>query len=388
MTGSRKFFTHLLLMSFISTEVFAGVSSRVCRDVEDRNPVGCDQDFLVVPTPASGGPESRGVVTFATEVTEYDGGQILHVWSRDGEVHAKVPLATQAGATKFRTRSRKRLFSGFAVGHWEVAVQDSRGETLETVRFDVEGAEDGQLKVILAPKTPEKSTVPAAPVAMAPAAPVELVPAPALAALDPIPEAVPAKAEEKNLSLALSIGLSRVDYQQTLVNRVHQTNLDGRLAFRYGTRNGAYFGGNVARTLTTLSKNAADPSLRFLKGDLHVGSTLENQIGAWSIDLRAGAHATTMNPSGYVGYDDLAGPLFSPRLRRDFADGSALTFHFTYAPLVEGGTLTARNRELVSGLQYTQGRAQWTLDYGHLQLSNATTAVISQSVTALFGIGF
>lgn len=99
----------------------------VATDVQDREPVGEATTF----------PADVGTVYFYT-VFEGDFGEqgFEHVWVRDGEEIARVPL--MARGPRWRTWSSKVIPPDWA-GSWTVRVLDTDGNELESVDFTVGG---------------------------------------------------------------------------------------------------------------------------------------------------------------------------------------------------------------------------------------------------------
>ena len=97
----------------------------VATGIEDREPVGEATAF----------PADVGTVYFYT-VFEGDFGEqrLEHVWLRDGEEVARVPLT--ARGPRWRTWSAKTIPSEWA-GSWTVRVVDANDAELASVEFSV-----------------------------------------------------------------------------------------------------------------------------------------------------------------------------------------------------------------------------------------------------------
>lgn len=99
----------------------------VATDVQDREPLGEATSFGA----------DVGTVYFYT-VFEGDFGerQLEHVWIRDGEEMARVPLAVRG--PRWRTWSSKAIPADWS-GNWTVRVVDEQGTELESIDFTVGG---------------------------------------------------------------------------------------------------------------------------------------------------------------------------------------------------------------------------------------------------------
>ncbi|HEX7052068.1 MAG TPA: DUF2914 domain-containing protein [Longimicrobiales bacterium] len=97
----------------------------VATGIENRTPVGTSETF----------PADVGTVYFFT-VLEGDFGdvQIEHVWLRDGQEVARVPL--HARGPRWRTWSSKRIPPEWA-GTWIARVESGDGQVLSSVQFTV-----------------------------------------------------------------------------------------------------------------------------------------------------------------------------------------------------------------------------------------------------------
>ena len=97
----------------------------VATDVQDREPMGVDTTFVA----------DVGTVYFYT-VFEGDFGemQVEHVWMRDGEEIARVPLTVRG--PRWRTWSSKEILPTWT-GSWTVMVVDSAGNEHASVDFTV-----------------------------------------------------------------------------------------------------------------------------------------------------------------------------------------------------------------------------------------------------------
>lgn len=97
----------------------------VATDVVDREPVGAAESFAT----------DVGQVYFYT-VFEGDFGetQLEHVWLREGEELARVPLTVRG--PRWRTWSSKAIRADWT-GAWEVQVVDAAGNVLATASFTV-----------------------------------------------------------------------------------------------------------------------------------------------------------------------------------------------------------------------------------------------------------
>lgn len=102
-------------------------SAVVATGVQDREPVGGATSF----------PADVGTVYFYT-VFEGDFGEagFEHVWLRDGEEMARVPLT--ARGPRWRTWSSKTIPPDWA-GSWTVRVVDTNGNELSSVDFTIGG---------------------------------------------------------------------------------------------------------------------------------------------------------------------------------------------------------------------------------------------------------
>lgn len=97
----------------------------VATDVQDREPVGVDSTFAA----------GVGTVYFYT-VFEGDFGEttVEHVWMREGEEVARVPLTVQG--PRWRTWSSKEILPDWA-GSWTVKVVDADGTEHASVDFTI-----------------------------------------------------------------------------------------------------------------------------------------------------------------------------------------------------------------------------------------------------------
>lgn len=95
----------------------------VATDIQDREPVGVDSTFTA----------DVGTVYFYT-VFEGDFGEmdVEHVWLRDGEEIARVPLTVEG--PRWRTWSSKEILPDWT-GTWTVKVVDSDGAERASVDF-------------------------------------------------------------------------------------------------------------------------------------------------------------------------------------------------------------------------------------------------------------
>ncbi len=99
----------------------------VATGVENREPVGESTTF----------PADVGTVYFYTVIEgDFDEAQIHHVWLREGEEVARVPLT--ARGPRWRTWSSKQIPPDWA-GNWTVRVVLGDDQVLSTVDFTVGG---------------------------------------------------------------------------------------------------------------------------------------------------------------------------------------------------------------------------------------------------------
>lgn len=97
----------------------------VATDVEEREPVGEATQF----------PATVGQLVFYTVLEgNFSETQFEHVWIREGEEVARVPL--RAAGPRWRTWSAKTIPAEWT-GDWSVKVVDSEGNELSTVDFTV-----------------------------------------------------------------------------------------------------------------------------------------------------------------------------------------------------------------------------------------------------------
>ncbi len=63
---------------------------------------------------------------------------ILHVWSHNGEVVDRIPLAIIGGREEgYRAWSHKEFFPEKPQGDWRVSVMTADGQLIGVIRFDV-----------------------------------------------------------------------------------------------------------------------------------------------------------------------------------------------------------------------------------------------------------
>lgn len=99
----------------------------VATAVEDREPVGAAETF----------PSDVGQVYFYTVFEgDFPETEVEHVWLRDGEEVARVPLTVRG--PRWRTWSSKRILADWT-GAWTAQVVGPDGAVLESVDFTVEG---------------------------------------------------------------------------------------------------------------------------------------------------------------------------------------------------------------------------------------------------------
>lgn len=97
----------------------------VATGVEDREPVGEATQF---------GPDVGRVYFYTVFEGDFGERHFEHVWLRDGEEVARVPLV--ARGPRWRTWSSKDIPAEWA-GDWSVRVVDATGTELESVDFTV-----------------------------------------------------------------------------------------------------------------------------------------------------------------------------------------------------------------------------------------------------------
>ncbi len=88
--------------------------------VVDRAPQGAASSFS----------QDVGTLYCFTRITGSDGETVEHVWYREGQEMARVPL--QIGGPDWRTWSTKRIVSEWT-GSWRVDIQQSDGSVLQSV---------------------------------------------------------------------------------------------------------------------------------------------------------------------------------------------------------------------------------------------------------------
>lgn len=97
----------------------------VATDVVDREPVGEAESFAA----------GVGQVYFYTVLEgDFPETRLEHVWLRDGEEVARVPLTVRG--PRWRTWSSKSIPAEWA-GDWEVQLVDEAGTVMESVSFTV-----------------------------------------------------------------------------------------------------------------------------------------------------------------------------------------------------------------------------------------------------------
>ncbi|MFS8637216.1 MAG: DUF2914 domain-containing protein [Gemmatimonadota bacterium] len=97
----------------------------VATGIEDREPIGESTTFTA----------DVGTVYFFTEITgDFDETQIHHVWLREGEEIARVPLTVRG--PRWRTWSSKRIPPEWS-GNWTVRIVLGDDQVLGTVDFTV-----------------------------------------------------------------------------------------------------------------------------------------------------------------------------------------------------------------------------------------------------------
>lgn len=108
----------------------------LARDVSELEPVG----LLKSPVPAAELGAEGGLVAY-TAVYAPAGLRepIAHVWKKDGQAVATVPLTPVRGgrAEGFRTYSRKTDFGPSPAGRWEVDVVTAHGQLIGRLRFAI-----------------------------------------------------------------------------------------------------------------------------------------------------------------------------------------------------------------------------------------------------------
>ncbi len=101
----------------------------ICKNVQDRQPVGADTSFTV--------PVENlycySVISGATDTTK-----VTHVWYFGDEEKARVDLAVKA--KKWRTWSSKKIMDNWT-GHWRVEVLGPNGNLLARKDFVVKAAQ-------------------------------------------------------------------------------------------------------------------------------------------------------------------------------------------------------------------------------------------------------
>ena len=97
----------------------------ICKDVVDREPVDAGNTFQA----SLGRLYCFTKITGATAPTE-----ITHIWYFDDIERARVSLSIKAD--NWRTYSSKRI-QAHEIGFWRVEVQDSAGNVLESVQFEI-----------------------------------------------------------------------------------------------------------------------------------------------------------------------------------------------------------------------------------------------------------
>lgn len=99
----------------------------VATDVQNREPVGVAQSF----------PATVGTVYFFTTLEgDFGEARVEHVWLRDGEEVARVPLDVRG--PRWRTWSTKQIPSDW-VGDWTAQLVGAEGTVLDSVDFTVGG---------------------------------------------------------------------------------------------------------------------------------------------------------------------------------------------------------------------------------------------------------
>ncbi|HEX7118076.1 MAG TPA: DUF2914 domain-containing protein [Longimicrobiales bacterium] len=97
----------------------------VATGVENREPIGVAESF----------PEDVGQVYFFTVIEgDFAEMQIEHVWLREGEEMARVPLTVRG--PRWRTWSSKRIPADWS-GKWSVRVVTADDQVLSSVDFTV-----------------------------------------------------------------------------------------------------------------------------------------------------------------------------------------------------------------------------------------------------------
>lgn len=97
----------------------------VATDVVDREPVGEAESFAA----------AVGQVYFYTVLEgDFPETRLEHVWLRDGEEVARVPLTVRG--PRWRTWSSKSIPAEWA-GDWEVQLVDEAGNVMESASFTV-----------------------------------------------------------------------------------------------------------------------------------------------------------------------------------------------------------------------------------------------------------
>lgn len=112
----------------------AAAASPVADTLTAELKIGADvQDREVVGEAASFGPDTETVVAWSRISGANMPTEITHVWKRNGEEVASVPLKIQS--VSYRTYSRKTV-AGLP-GNWTVEVRDSAGNVIATKHFTV-----------------------------------------------------------------------------------------------------------------------------------------------------------------------------------------------------------------------------------------------------------
>lgn len=128
--------------------VLAGATTLVAQDPEAM-PSGNEMEMRVTQAVTATGVQDREPVgiaeTFSAEVGEvffytvFEGdfpeSEVTHVWRRDGEEMARVPLTVRG--PRWRTWSSKRILADWT-GSWTAQVVGPEGTVIESVEFTVE----------------------------------------------------------------------------------------------------------------------------------------------------------------------------------------------------------------------------------------------------------
>ena len=101
------------------------VAAAICKDVVEREAVDVGTQFS--------NSVSR-LYCFTKAVSTKIPTEIVHVWSYGDVERARVSLAVKAGT--WRTYSSKAIQS-HEIGSWRVDVQDTSGNLLETINFEI-----------------------------------------------------------------------------------------------------------------------------------------------------------------------------------------------------------------------------------------------------------